>query len=244
MPIHATNEPPNSADEQQRADRLRVRLEVSGSLDQGKSTTVVVHNLSASGVLIESGSQLVIGQSVLIELPEAEAVLATVVWQSPPLFGCRFEQPLSRAALSAAQLRNPLPPAFDPVPQSTTFPTRELLPERLRRVRRELGWSRTELSIRTGLSKPSIWAWETGKTAPRRSNLSLLANAFGVPEDELVHGGVAAGPATPPAEGLFDPSLEPSANMQSLCQTVDAAKAAIAGLAGVDARNVKIVIEY
>ena len=105
--------------------------------------------------------------------------------------------------------------------------------------------SRAALSAQTGLSKPSIWAWETGKTAPRRTNLSLLAKAFGMSEAELLNGN-GAFESTPQDESplpydLFGAS---STNTQTLCQTVDAAKAAIAALAGVDLNNVKIIVEF
>src|SRR3546814_10277212 len=83
--------------------------------------------------------------------------LATIVWRSEALAGCRFDRPLARAALSAAQLRNPLPQDVDPAGVAAGS---EMLADRLRRLRQERGLSRVELSNRTGFSKPSIWAWE------------------------------------------------------------------------------------
>src|SRR3546814_12490932 len=73
-----------------------------------------------------------------------------------------------------------------------------MLAERLRRLRQERGLSRVELSNRTGFSKPSIWAWESGRTMPRRSNLIALADAFGISERELFAGepALADGSAT------------------------------------------------
>src|SRR3546814_6347172 len=97
--------------------------------------------------------------------------LATIVWRSEALAGCRFDRPLARAALSAAQLRNPLPQDVDPAGVAAGS---EMLADRLRRLRQERGLSRVELSNRTGFSKPSIWAWESGKTMRSEEHTSEL----------------------------------------------------------------------
>src|SRR3546814_13145493 len=103
-------------------------------------------------------------------------------WSSDVCSSDLFDRPLARAALSAAQLRNPLPQDVDPAGVAADS---EMLAERLRRLRQERGLSRVELSNRTGFSKPSIWAWESGRTLPRRSNLIALADAFGISERQM-----------------------------------------------------------
>lgn len=232
MPIHATIEPRDNIGSQRGTARMRMRIEAPGSLGIGQGTTVVIHNLSATGMLIETTSDLTIGQQIMVALPEAPDLAATIVWRSEALAGCRFDHPLSRAALSAAQLRNPLPADVDP---AVTADPGELLPQRLHRLRKERGLSRAALSARTGLSKPSIWAWETGKTIPRRNSLVALADAFGISERELVIGGFAASVSEGP---VVAGSAE---QIQSL---VDESKERIAALAGVRATNVKILIEF
>ena len=211
------------------APRMHMRFEASGSLDGSEGTTVAIHNLSATGMLIETASDLVIGQRLTVALPEAPDCAATIVWRSEALAGCRFDRPLSRAALSAAQLRNPLPGDVDPARAPDGD---EMLAQRLLRLRKERGLSRAALSDRTGFSRPSIWAWESGKTVPRRGNLVALAEAFGISEHELVAGAPSAAHA------------DPAAGAQQMHALVRTSRENIAALAGVDPGKVKITIEY
>src|SRR3546814_10199604 len=143
------------------------------------------------------------------------------------LAGCRFDRPLARAALSAAQLRNPLPQDVDPAGVAADS---EMLAGRLLRLRQERGLSRVELSNRTGFSKPSIWAWESGRTMPRRSNLIALADAFGISERELF-----AGEPT---------SADGSATAKRLHTLIETSLEEIAMLAGVEPGQVRITIDY
>ena len=229
MPIHAMIEQEQGADDTRAAARMHMRFEAPGSFDGNEGTVVVIHNLSATGMLIETASDLAIGQRIIIELPEAPDCAATIVWRSEALAGCRFDRPLSRAALSAAQLRNPLPDDVDPAHLPAGD---EMLAARLLRLRQERGLTRAELSVRTGFSKPSIWAWESGKTVPRRSNLIALADAFGMSERELLIGDAAAAHA------------DPSATSKQIRALVDTSREEIAALAGVEPDKVRITIEY
>lgn len=244
MSNQAISEPQESAEKQRRANRVSLLLEVAGSTDK-EHVPVTVHNMSETGILIETQSMLTAGQKITIELPQAEAVSALVVWQSAPLFGCRFDQPLSRAALSAAQLRNPVPAAFnapEPVRTVSQPQVQESLGHRLLRLRRSQGLSRASLSMRTGLSKPSIWAWETGRAAPRRDSLERLAEAFGISEAELRWGMIPAWEERLNGERTHDESAKVEGSL--LGEVIEAAKADIAACAGVDKKNVKIRIEY
>ncbi|MGN6287636.1 MAG: helix-turn-helix domain-containing protein [Sphingopyxis terrae] len=231
-------EPP-AGEGQQRADRLRLNLAVEGAVAPGQGTEVIVHNLSVSGVLIETAADLMMGQDIAIALPEAGDVVASVVWQSERLYGCRFRQPLPRAALSAARLRNPLPSDFDPADRAdgdTDADAEETLGARLRRLRQARGLSLAGLAQAAGLSKPSIWAWENGTTAPRRTSLLALARALDVPEQQLT--GVAA------MVGLrASARAEADAESDMLKVEIAAARRRIALAAGVDAASVRIMIE-
>lgn len=231
MPIHATLEAQENAVRQRGAARMRLRIEAPGTLTGGKGATVVIHNLSATGMLIENVSGLKIGQQLLVALPEAPDVTATIVWRSDALAGCLFDQPLSRAALSAAQLQSPLPAAVDPAAAAEQG---ELLSRRLLRLRQQSGLTRAALAARTGFSAPSIWAWETGKTIPRRSSLAVLSDALGVSERELVVGTGAASERRPTAA---------AASAEQIHVLVDSCRVQIATLAGVEPAHVKISIE-
>ena len=67
---------------------------------------VTVHDLSLTGVLLETSVPMLVGAIFDIELPEIGTVEATVVWNSGEFYGCQFALPISPAAVSAAQLRS------------------------------------------------------------------------------------------------------------------------------------------
>ena len=247
MPIQAILDPLNSPGTQRGSQRMRIRLEAAGELEIGEQTAVTIHNLSASGILIETREMLDVGQKIRIDLPEVDPVPATVVWRSSGLFGCQFDLVLSRAVLSAVQLRNPLPADFDPLSLPQASRRHEPLAARISRLRRERGLNRAELADRTGLSKPSIWAWETGKAAPRTNNLILLADAFRISVAELRTGKSPDGLAKMDAEksSSFDePPMPTKDGEQSLQEIIQAARQVIAEAAGVKEEMVKILIEY
>ena len=222
--------------EKRESERWPIRLEVPGALGE-KPAEVTVHDISTAGMLIETKSKLKLSQVVLVTLPEAGTVAARVVWLDEPLFGCRFDEALPQAAVSATRLRSSMRRNSGPVDHVVQGSGPEMLPERLRRLRRERGLSRTALSERTGFSKPSLWAWETGKTMPRRKSLLILAEVFGLTEQQLVLGEAASAPREPL-------SADAPVAGQQLHEIIDAAKRQIAGHAGVDKSQVHIRIDY
>ena len=68
----------------------------------------VIHDLSATGILIETKADLATFEQLHLDLPEVGATVATVMWNSGQYFGCEFHQPIPQAAISAALLRNPI----------------------------------------------------------------------------------------------------------------------------------------
>lgn len=176
--------------------RRALRLETSvfaapGGQDGFSEANVTIHNISAAGLLIESALELVEGEVLAIDLPEAGVVGATVVWRSERLYGCAFETPISAAALAAAQLQG-----FAPgVPTSPFRPAAglagaghghgETLGHRINRLRREAGLTLADIAAALGVSKPTVWAWEKGKARPLPERLATIATALGVEPDVL-----------------------------------------------------------
>lgn len=146
MPFPATIETPASAADQRGDTRITLNLQATGTLDSGDLASVLIHDLSRTGLLIETDAVLVLGQAIWVALPQTGDVATRIVWNSGTLFGCRFEAPLSHAALSAARLRNPIPAAVVPLSHYADVRAPELFPERLSRLRQERGLSRAELS--------------------------------------------------------------------------------------------------
>lgn len=179
-----------------RQPRRKLRLEAEGSTASGLSTRVLVHNVSATGLLIESEAALSVGERLEIDLPGNGATPASVVWTSGRLFGCRFEAPISRATLSAAQLRSavveadsePGPEKADPAGSADPSVPGESFGSRLQRLRKDQRLTLSQVAAALGVSKPTVWAWERGKARPVEGRLDMLAETLGVPRSALMPG--------------------------------------------------------
>ncbi len=106
MTMLARIESVETVHDRRRADRHLLRLEVPGATPERTGAAVLIHDLSLSGLLIESSAELPAGAKLEIELPEAGLTRATVVWSTGRYLGCRFDTPLLPAAISAARLKN------------------------------------------------------------------------------------------------------------------------------------------
>lgn len=93
--------------DQRSAARRTLRLEVSAASSQD-ATTALIHNLSEAGLLLEASAGLQVGEVIQVDLPHAGATTALVVWCRGNFVGCEFVAPVSKAAVSAALLKNPL----------------------------------------------------------------------------------------------------------------------------------------
>ncbi len=181
---------------QRGAPRRVLRLETSGTLPDGRETNVTIHNISAGGLLIETGLELARGEVLTLDLPQAGAIEAAVVWRSEGLHGCAFATPLSAGALAAAQLQG-LPVNELPVvaPSPARSGSNEALGVRLNRLRREAGLTLADVAERLGVSKPTVWAWEKGKARPLPERMAAIAEALGAEAEDLT-GAVDAGADT------------------------------------------------
>src|ERR1044071_7931358 len=74
---------------------------------QGTGSDVTIHDVSLTGLLIETSAELTVFDDLEIELPEAGFTPALVVWNSGRFYGCQFKTRISQAAVSAALLRSP-----------------------------------------------------------------------------------------------------------------------------------------
>ena len=88
------------------AKRRKLSLVAKGATAAQEFATVVIHDLSETGALIETKVELSPGEPLEIDIQEAGIAGATVVWSSGQFFGCQFEQRLTKAAVSAAILRH------------------------------------------------------------------------------------------------------------------------------------------
>ena len=99
---------------QKRNRRTAVRRKLTlGSTLAECDSEVVIHNLSSTGLLIETPADLGSDEAFEVHMPEAGATQAMVIWSTGRFFGCRFERPVPLAAISAAMLRSEIDPKAD-----------------------------------------------------------------------------------------------------------------------------------
>ena len=206
---HLDKQPIATLDEggQRSTPRRALRLETSGVFAGAREANVTIHNISAAGLLLETSQALEEGEQLALDLPEAGAVVATVMWRSERLYGCAFAAPISNAALAAAQLQGFAPgtpirpegqPSNSPAPPQGAAANGEALAARLGRLRREAGLTLADVAAALGVSKPTVWAWEKGKARPLPERLGAIAAALGVDAEVL-----AAAPVSREVEGVI-----------------------------------------
>lgn len=94
------------ASEKRRVQRRTLRLEVGVATGAPAPARMTIHDLSQTGLLVEAEDGLALGEKLQIELPGAGSFPAKVMWSSGRFVGCKFDQPLPQAAISAALLKS------------------------------------------------------------------------------------------------------------------------------------------
>nr|WP_166180495.1 helix-turn-helix transcriptional regulator [Altererythrobacter segetis] len=218
--------------------RREMTLRARGAPGAGNATDVLIRNLSTTGMLLEAAVGLVVGQKLVIDLPQIGHAAAGIVWADDNLFGCSFARPLSEAAVSAALLRSDpksRPGEALPGPSTVNRATAQTLGERIRAIRLARGLSLVEFAHKMNVSRPTVWAWEANKNAPRPRKRQQLLKVLEVTESEL------EGPANLAAiAGQSEEAPEDESRLKSL---VHQAKVTIADAAGTTPEKVTLIIE-
>lgn len=92
--------------ERRYASRRTLSLGTLASTDPA-SWRVVIHDLSETGLRIQTSMSLAVGDEIEVALPEAETVTARVVWSEDTTYGCEFLTPITKGAVSASLLLSP-----------------------------------------------------------------------------------------------------------------------------------------
>jgi transcriptional regulator with XRE-family HTH domain len=209
----------------QRSDiRRKMRLVAAGKTIAGQSGDVLIHDLSTSGLLVQTDVPLTIGEDIEVVLPRTGARQVEVVWKSGTYFGCRFLQPVPPAAVSAALLLS-MPERTAPANDQPEAATPADFGARLTVLRVGKGWSLETLAERLGVSRQAVWYWETGQRLPRAEHFERIAEVFEVQQQELIQ----------PAPRTV------SASQSGL---VEELKREVARRNGVTEDKVKIVVEF
>lgn len=104
------------------AARRTLSLVLPGSTPSGIQARVVVHDISRTGLLVETNAKLAVGEELQVVLPQAGDTNAVVLWSSGSFFGCQFTDAISPAAVSAAVLQSPPPTAETTKPAEPSLP--------------------------------------------------------------------------------------------------------------------------
>ncbi len=187
-PLAAHLQNPAARIDGRRHPRRALHLETSGTLPDGVSANVTVHNISAAGLLLQTELELGVGEVLSLDLPQIGPVGAEIVWQSGSLYGCAFEQALGEAALAAAQLRG----GFGETSAAPAQPATPIgaavgagLGKQLNTLRRERGLTLAQVADALGVSKPTVWAWEKDKARPLPERIEAIASVLGVTAADL-----------------------------------------------------------
>ena len=234
------------AGERRSEERRHLLFATTARGEDGEDQPVLVRDISARGLLLETEEAAVLDKTIVVDLPEAGDVEAHVIWQGDKLAGCRLETHLTQATIDAVRAKGEAAHAERPVSDTPAAPrtAARTLAARLKQLRMAKDLTRAELAERSGISTPSIWAWETGRTVPRLGSLETLAKGLGVAVSELQigAGGVSGDISSPitPAAG----SSEGGGDLRTarLTELVAASKAQIAALAGTTPDKVSITI--
>ncbi|HKR91200.1 helix-turn-helix domain-containing protein [Novosphingobium sp.] len=185
----------------------KLSLEGSAASFKGGGEAVHVNNISRTGMLLETSAPLSVGEPLHLLLPEGSTCTAIVVWANETVYACEFDKTLTSATISQIQLQSA--PIAHVMRANGSSRTRgrggEALGERIRRLRRERGFSMVHFASCVGVSKPTLWKWEKGAVFPRQDMIGVIARTLGVPEKELIYGedAVQAGHGQPLASGTF-----------------------------------------
>lgn len=219
---------PATAVDRRHGGRRKLSLLARGSHHDGTGIDVRIHNISGTGLLFESDIKLAAGDRIEIELPHAGDITAVVIWASGRHFGCQFEGPVSRATLSAVELKSATDAAATAEKpelevEAVAEPAgEERFGDRLQRLRTKASLDLGEVATRMGLSPATIASWEKGRVRPKRSRMAPLATILGVEPAELLD--------------------EPAADV--LPKLIDSHREQIARAIGVSVDKVRIFVEF
>ncbi|MEE4207683.1 MAG: PilZ domain-containing protein [Parvularcula sp.] len=95
---------PYEVEDRRTEPRYRVRLPVTPA-DLGHETLrIAIHEVSATGLMLQSETDLHHGAVLILELPGTERKIARVVWAGGRFYGVKFRRPLTSNELQ--KLRN------------------------------------------------------------------------------------------------------------------------------------------
>lgn len=175
--------------------QLRLALYLAPARKGGREVPVLLHNLSRSGMLVESSHAMNLGDQIEIAFSEMESTSGEITWVGTRLFGCQFSSAvdvniLERTVslnLGEERLENSLSHPLD------TFGAK------LQRLRMAKGLLQAEIAKMLGVSTVSVSHWESDRSQPRQHRMAELAKILGVSSQQLATNAVALPESLPEA---------------------------------------------
>lgn len=210
-----------------RSPRHRLVLPVDLAFENETSNALVL-DLSENGCLIEAERRIELGETLQIEFYENPELRykAKIIWGGDALYGCQFFQPIPETIVEEARLWT-VPRLIG---EAIDGASADQLPIAIRAARSSAGLSAAELARRAGVSRPTLWSWETGKSRPTKENLANLKQAL---QMEMGDGAARAEDDEP--VGKVQPSLN---------QVVERHRQSMADELGVAPGSIKISIAF
>ena len=211
----------SGSSERRSGERRRVRL-LARARGGDRTYTLEIMDISQRGMLLRG----------------ADNIIATVAWAAGENLGCYLERALTPAELAHAALRaRPSNLVNDPIGQEIL----QAFGARIRQLRRASDMTMLELGKIVGVSKPTVWKWESGRARPREGALDALAQALNTTAALLLYG--ADEPSglmpSPGAQAEDAPDIG-----ESLPECIGRCRSRIARRAGVDPSKVVITIDW
>ena len=229
----------SGSSERRSGERRRVRL-LARARGGDRTYTLEIMDISQRGMLLRGAVPLDQGDKVEIELSDRaeDNIIATVAWAAGANLGCYLERALTPAELAHAALRaRPSNLVNDPIGQEIL----QAFGARIRQLRRASDMTMLELGKIVGVSKPTVWKWESGKARPREGALDALAQALNTTAALLLYGvdEPAGFTPSPGAQAKEAPDIG-----ESLPECIGRCRSRIARRAGVDPSKVVITIDW
>jgi hypothetical protein len=105
MSVLAHLDPSQHALDRRSSHRRALSLTIDGTVG-GDGVPAIVHDLSQTGLLLETTAEIEVGDELEVNMPRLGATRARVVWSSGAYLGCEFQDRISAGAVSAALLRS------------------------------------------------------------------------------------------------------------------------------------------
>lgn len=156
----------------------------------GPYDKVAIHEISRSGFLISGVAELREGELLEVQHPDIADLSARVIWKGDEYYACAFLRQIAASELARIRLGSRKSGNKDAAqPGPATEPGKpETLGTRIKRLRKKRRYTMVHFASLIGVSKPTLWRWESDAVLPRQETLRAIAHALDTSELQLLYG--------------------------------------------------------